>query len=130
MSLAFKPYIRYNDYNSFLGGIMFSVLNKEYLEYLSSKDGAYYKTCLALATKLAETREIKVVDLYGVQLSFRGINDDIVVLYNTSRNSVKVYKYIDESYKVIEDGIKLNFELGVSTLSEELLKLDRVWEVK
>ena len=109
---------------------MFSVLNKEHLDYLSSKDGAYYKTCLALATKLAETREIKVVDLYGVQLSFRGINDDIVVLYNTSRNSVKVYKYINESYKVIEDGIKLNFELGVSTLSEELLKLDRVWEVK
>ena len=109
---------------------MYSVLNKEHLEYLSSKDGAYYKTCLALATKLAESREIKVVDLYGVQLSYRGINDDIVVLYNTSRNSVKVYKYIDESYKVIEDGIKLNFELGVSTLSEELLKLDRVWEVK
>ena len=115
---------------SFLGGIMFSVLNEKHLEYLSSKDGAYYKTCLALATKLAETREIKVVDLYGVQLSYRGINDGIVVLYNTSRNSVKVYKYIDESYKVIEDGIKLNFELGVSTLSEELIKLDRVWEVK
>jgi hypothetical protein len=115
---------------SFLGGIMFSVLNEKHLEYLSSKDGAYYKTCLALATKLAETREIKVVDLYGVQLSYRGINDDIVVLYNTSRNYVKVYKYIDESYKVIEEGIKLNFELGVSTLSEELLKLDRVWEVK
>lgn len=109
---------------------MLSVLNQEHLDYLSSKDGAYYKTCLALATKLAETREIKVVDLYGVQLSYRGINDDIVVLYNTSRNSVKVYKYIDESYKVIEDGIKLNFELGVSTLSEELIKLDRVWEIK
>ena len=109
---------------------MFSVLNQEHLDYLSSKDGAYYKTCLALATKLAETREIKVVDLYGVQLSFRGISDDIVVLYNTSRNSVKVYKYMDESYKLIEDGIKLDFELGVSILSEELLKLDRVWEVK
>lgn len=109
---------------------MFSVLNKEHLDYLSSKDGAYYKTCLALATKLAETREIKVVDLYGVQLSYRGINDDIVIMYNTSRNSVKVYKYIKESYKLIEDGIKLNFELGVTTLSEELLKLDRVWEVK
>lgn len=115
---------------SLLGGIMFSVLNQEHLNYLSSKDGAYYKTCLALATKLAETREIKVVDLYGVQLSYRGINDDIVVLYNTSRNSVKVYKYMDESYKLIEDGIKLDFELGVSILSEELLKLDRVWEVK
>lgn len=110
---------------------MYSVLNKKHLEYLSSKDGAYYKTCLALATKLAEkSREIKVVDLYGVQLSYRGINDDIVIMYNTSRNSVKVYKYIEESYKLIEDGIKLNFELGVSTLSEELLKLDRVWEVK
>lgn len=109
---------------------MLSVLNKEHLDYLSSKDGAYYKTCLALATKLAESREIKVVDLYGVQLSYRGINDDIVIMYNTSRNSVKVYKYIEESYKLIEDGIKLNFELGVSTLSEELLKLDRVWEVK
>ena len=109
---------------------MFDVLNKEHLDYLSSKDGAYYKTCLALATKLAETREIKVVDLYGVQLSYRGINDDIVVLYNTSRSSVKVYKYIEESYKLLEDGIKLNLELGVSTLSEELLKLDRVWEVK
>ena len=109
---------------------MFSVLSQKHLDYLSSKDGAYYKTCLALATELAESKEIKVVDLYGVQLSYRGINDDIVVLYNTSRNSVKVYKYIDESYKVIEDGIKLDFELGVSTLSEELLKLDRVWEVR
>lgn len=109
---------------------MYSVFNKKHLEYLSSKDGAYYKTCLALATKLAESREIKVVDLYGVQLSYRGINDDIVIMYNTSRNSVKIYKYVDESYKLIEDGIKLNFELGVSTLSEELLKLDRVWEVK
>lgn len=109
---------------------MFDVLNKEHLEYLNSKGGAYYKTCLALATKLAESKEIKVVDLYGVQLSYRGINDDIVVLYNTSRNSVKVYKYIGESYKLIEDGIKLNFELGVPTLSEELLKLDRVWEIK
>lgn len=109
---------------------MFDVLNKEHLDYLSTKDGAYYKTCLALATKLAETREIKVVDLYGVQLSYRGINDDIVIMYNTSRNSVKIYKYVDESYKLIEDGIKLNLELGVSTLSEELLKLDRVWEVK
>jgi len=109
---------------------MKNVLNQEHLDYLSSKDGAYYKTCLALATKLAESREIKVVDLYGVQLSYRGIKDDIVIMYNTSRNSVKVYKYIEESYKLIEDGIKLNFELGVSTLSEELLKLDRVWGVK
>lgn len=109
---------------------MLSVLNQEHLDYLSSKDGAYYKTCLALATKLAESKEIKVVDLYGVQLSYRGINDDIVIMYNTSRNSVKIYKYVEESYKLIEDGIKLNLELGVSTLSEELLKLDRVWEVK
>ena len=30
---------------------MYSVLNKKHLEYLSSKDGAYYKTCIALATK-------------------------------------------------------------------------------
>ena len=109
---------------------MKNVLNEKHLEYLSSKDGAYYKTCLALATKLAESREIKVVDLYGVQLSYRGINDDIVIMYNTSRNFVKIYEYVDESYKLIEDGIKLNFELGVSTLSVELLKLDRVWEVK
>ena len=109
---------------------MYSVLNEEHLDYLRSKEGAYYETCFALATKLAESREIKVVDLYGVQLSIRGINDDIVILYNTSRNSVKIYKYVDESYKVIEDGIKLDFNLGVSTLSEELLKLDRVWEVK
>ena len=109
---------------------MYSALNKKHLDYLRSKEGAYYETCLALATKLAESREIKVVDLYGVQLSIRGINDDIVLLYNTNRDSVKIYKYIGESYKVIEDGIKLDFNLGASTLSEELLKLDRVWEVK
>lgn len=109
---------------------MYSALNEEHLDYLRSKEGAYYETCLALATKLAESREIKVVDLYGVQLSIRGINDDIVVLYNTNRNSVKIYKYVDGSYKLVKEGIKLNFNLGVSTLSEELLKLDRVWEVK
>lgn len=109
---------------------MYSALNEEHLDYLRSKEGAYYETCLALATKLAENREIKVVDLYGVQLSIRGINDDIVILYNTNRNSVKIYKYVGGSYKLVEEGIKLNFSLGVSTLSEELLKLDRVWEVK
>lgn len=109
---------------------MYSALNEEHLDYLRSKEGVYYETCLALATKLAESREIKVVDLYGVQLSIRGINDDIVILYNTSRNSVKIYKYVGGSYKLVEEGIKLNFSLGVSTLSEELLKLDRVWEVK
>lgn len=109
---------------------MYSALNEEHLDYLRSKEGAYYETCLALATKLAESREIKVVDLYGVQLSIRGINDDIVVLYNTSRNSVKIYKYIDGSYKLIEEGIKLDSNLGVYALSEKLLKLDRVWEVK
>lgn len=109
---------------------MYSALNEKHLDYLRSKEGAYYETCLALATKLAESREIRVVDLYGVQLSVRGINDDIVILYNTNRNSVKIYKYIGESYKVIEDGIKLDSNLEVSTLSEELLKLDRVWEVK
>lgn len=109
---------------------MYSALNEEHLDYLRSKEGAYYETCLSLATKLAESREIKVVDLYGVQLSIRGINDDIVILYNTNRNSVKIYKYVGGSYKLVEEGIKLNFNLGVPTLSEELLKLDRVWEVK
>lgn len=109
---------------------MYSALNEKHLDYLRSKEGAYYETCLALATKLAEGREIKVVDLYGVQLSIRGINDDIVILYNTNRNSVKIYKYVGDSYKLVEEGIKLNFNSGVSTLSEELLKLDRVWEVK
>jgi len=61
---------------------MKNVLNEKHLEYLSSKDGAYYKTCLALATKLAETREIKVVDLYGV--SYRsGVSMTISLSYIT-----------------------------------------------
>ena len=41
-----------------------SELNKEHLQYLESKSGSYYKECLDLATELAKTREIKVVDLY------------------------------------------------------------------
>lgn len=109
---------------------MSSELNKEHLQYLKSKSGSYYKECLDLATELAKTREIKVVDLYGVKLSYKGINDEISVVYDTHKGIVKVYKFNGKSYVLVKDGVDLNFKLGTDALSSELLKLDKVWELK
>ena len=118
------------DIISIIGGFMLSKLNKEHLQYLKSKSGSYYKECLDLATELAKTREIKVVDLYGVKLSYKGINDEISVVYDTHRGIVKVYKFNGKSYVLVKDGVELNFKLGTDVLSRELLKLDKVWELK
>ena len=107
-----------------------SELNKEHLQYLESKSGSYYKECLDLATELAKTREIKVVDLYGVKISYKGINDEISVVYDTHKGIVKVYKFNGKSYVLVQDGVELNFKLGTDALSSELLKLDKVWELK
>ena len=107
-----------------------SELNKEHLQYLESKSGSYYKECLDLATELAKTREIKVVDLYGVKLSYKGINDEISVVYDTHKGIVKVYKFNGKSYVLVKDGVELNFNLSTDALSSELLKLDKVWELK
>lgn len=109
---------------------MSSELNKEHLQYLKSKSGSYYKECLDLATELAKTREIKVVDLYGVKLSYKGIKDEISVVYDTHKGIVKVYKFNGKSYVLVKDGVELNFKLGTDALSSELLKLDKVWELK
>ena len=109
---------------------MSSESNKEHLQYLESKSGYYYKECLDLATELAKTREIKVVDLYGVKLSYKGINDEISVVYDTHKGIVKVYKFNGKSYVLVKDGVELNFKLGTDALSSELLKLDKVWELK
>lgn len=107
-----------------------SELNKEHLQYLESKSGSYYKECLDLAIELAKTREIKVVDLYGVKLSYKGINDEISVVYDTHKGIVKVYKFNGKSYVLVKDGVELNFNLSTDALSSELLKLDKVWELK
>lgn len=109
---------------------MSSELNKEHLQYLESKSGSYYKECLDLATELAKTREIKVVDLYGVKVSYKGINDAISVVYDTYKGLVKVYKFNGRSYVLVEDGAALSFNQDVDTLTERLLEFDRVWELK
>lgn len=108
---------------------MFSKLNKEHLQYLESKSGSYYKECLDLATELAKTREIKVVDLYGVKLSYKGINDEISVVYDTHNGIVKVYKFNGKSYVLVKDGVDLNFNLSTDALKEQLLEFDRFWQL-
>lgn len=108
---------------------MSSELNKEHLQYLESKSGSYYKECLDLATELAKTREIKVVDLYGVKLSYKGINDEISVVYDTHKSIVKVYKFNGKSYVLVKDGVELNFKLGTDALKEQLLGFDRFWQL-
>ena len=108
---------------------MSSELNKEHLQYLESKSGSYYKECLDLATELAKTREIKVVDLYGVKLSYNGINDEISVVYDTHKGIVKVYKFNGKSYVLVKDGVELNFKLGTDALKEQLLEFDRFWQL-
>lgn len=106
---------------------MSSESNKEHLQYLESKSGSYYRECLDLATKLAETREIKVVDLYGVKISYKGINDAISVVYDTYKEFVKVYKFNGRSYVLVEDEAALSFKLDVDDLTERLLEFDRFW---
>lgn len=108
---------------------MSSELNKEHLQYLKSKSGSYYKECLDLATELAKTREIKVVDLYGVKLSYKGINDEISVVYDTYKGLVKVYKFNGRSYVLVEDGASLSFNQDADTLTERLLEFDRFWQL-
>ena len=108
---------------------MSSELNKEHLQYSKSKSGSYYKECLDLATELAKTREIKVVDLYGVKLSYKGINDEISVVYDTHKGIVKVYKFNGKSYILVKDGVELNFKLGTDLLKEQLLEFDRFWQL-
>lgn len=54
--------------------------NEAQLNFLRKKSSEYYKGILLLAERLAEVREIKVVDLYGVKLSYRGIVDDVCCL--------------------------------------------------
>lgn len=108
---------------------MSSELNKEHLQYLKSKSGSYYKECLDLATELAKTREIKVVDLYGVKLSYNGINDEISVVYDTHKGIVKVYKFNGKSYVLVKDGVELNLNFGTDALKEQLLGFDRFWQL-
>lgn len=108
---------------------MSSELNKEHLQYLKSKSGSYYKECLDLAIELAKTREIKVVDLYGVKISYKGINDAISVVYDTYKEFVKVYKFNGRSYVLVEDEAPLSFKLDVGDLTERLLEFDRFWQL-
>ena len=72
--------------------------NEAQLNFLRKKSSEYYKGILMLAERLSNVREIRVVDLYGVRLSFRGIVDDVTVVYDVNRSRVKVYKFNGEKF--------------------------------
>lgn len=103
--------------------------NSEELEKLYSREGNYYKDVLLVAEKLAEFREIKVVDLQGITLSFRGTEDDTSIIYNTRKGLVKVYKFVDGKHTIVLDGVSLPFESGSSSLVDSLLFYDRKYYV-
>lgn len=99
--------------------------NSEELEKLYSMEGNYYKDVLLIAEKLAVVREIKVVDLQGIILSYRGTRDDTSVIYNTRKGLVKVYKFIEGNHTLVLDGVSLPFESRHPSLVDSLLSYDR-----
>lgn len=101
--------------------------NEAQLNFLRKKSSEYYKGILLLAERLAEVREIKVVDLYGVKLSYRGIVDDVTVVYDVNRSRVKVYKFTGEKFSLVAENIAVSSKLSVEELAEVLLSFDRTW---
>lgn len=101
--------------------------NSTYLDYLRTQKGKYYSYILALAEKLAEVREIKVLDLLGVQLSYRGISDNITVIYNVNKGRVKVYKFTEDAPPLLVESTSVNRDLSPEGLAEVLLSFDKVW---
>lgn len=101
--------------------------NEAQLNFLRKKSSEYYKGILLLAERLAEVREIRVVDLYGVKLSYRGIMDDVTVVYDVNRSRVKVYKFTGEKFSLVAENIAVNSKLSVEELAEVLLSFDRTW---
>lgn len=101
--------------------------NSTYLDYLRKQKGKYYAYILDLAEKLAEVREIKVLDLLGVQLSYRGTLDNVTVIYNVNKNRVKVYKFIEDAPPLLVENTSVNRDLSPKDLAEVLLSLDKVW---
>ena len=101
--------------------------NSTYLDYLRKQKGKYYSYILALAEKLAKVREIKVLDLLGVQLSYRGISDNITVIYNVNKGRVKVYKFTEDAPPLLVENTSVNRDLSPEDLAEVLLSFDKVW---
>lgn len=101
--------------------------NSTYLDYLRRQKGKYYSYILALAEKLAEVREIKVLDLLGVQLSYRGISDNITVIYNVNKGRIKVYKFTEDAPPLLVENTSVNRDLSPEDLAEVLLSFDKVW---
>lgn len=101
--------------------------NSTYLDYLRKQKGKYYSYILALSEKLAKAREIKVLDLLGVQLSYRGISDNITVIYNVNKGRVKVYKFTEDAPPLLVENTSVNRDLSPEDLAEVLLSFDKVW---
>lgn len=101
--------------------------NSTYLDYLRKQKGKYYAYILALAENLGEVREIKVLELLGVQLSYRGTLDNITVVYNVNKNRVKVYKFIEDAPPLVVEDTSVNRDLSPEDLAEVLLSFDKVW---
>jgi len=102
--------------------------NSTYLDYLRKQKGKYCAYILDLAEKLAEVREIKVLDLLGVQLSYRGTLDNVTVIYNVNKNRVKVYKFIEDASPLLVENTSVNRDLSPKDLAEVLLSFDKVWK--
>lgn len=101
--------------------------NSTYLDYLRKQKGKYYSYILVLAEQLAKVREIKVLDLLGVQLSYRGISDNITVIYNVNKGRVKVYKFTEDAPPLLVENTSVNRDLSPEGLAEVLLSFDKVW---
>lgn len=101
--------------------------NEAHLDFLRKKSNEYYNGILSLAERISEVREIKVIDLYGVKLSYRGTLDDITVVYDVDRSKVKVYKFTGEKFSLVAENIEVNSKVSVEELAEVLLSFDRTW---
>ena len=81
-----------------------------------NKQGTYYSKLRELATKLSSSYQIKVVDLYGVIISFLVEETFTTIIYDTKKNKVSIKKPNDPVHLSRE----LSFDLDVEKIYKEL----------
>lgn len=58
---------------------------------------------------------------------YRGIVDDVTVVYDVNRSRVKVYKFNGEKFSLVAENVEVSSKLSVDELAEVLLSFDRTW---
>lgn len=84
-----------------------------------NKSGTYYSKLRVLGSRLSELYPIKVLDLYGVTISFLVEETFTTIIYDTSRGRVSV-KELNKPTQLYRD---LSFDLDVDNIYESLCSI-------